>query len=71
MERRERVIMNWNFRKYKVEGDGDVCNRCVWVGSLENLPSQKLKVENTSGKLPEGRATMNCESVYGLEFWEL
>ena len=46
MERRERVIINWNF-----------------------VPL--LKVENTSGKLPEGRATMNCESVYGLEFWEL
>ena len=71
MERRERVIINWNFGKYKVEGDGDVWNRCVWVDSLENLPSKKLKVENTSGKLPEGRATMNCESVYGLEFWEL
>ena len=71
MERRERVIINWNFGKYKVDGDGDVCNRCVWVGSLENLPSGKLKVENTSGKLSEGRATMNCESVYGLEFWEL
>ena len=45
--------------------------QCGWVGSLENLPSEKLKVENTSGNLPEGRATMNCESVYGLEFWEL
>ena len=63
MERRERVIINWNFGKYKVEGDGDVWNRCVWVGSLENLPSGKLKVENTSGKLSEGRAKMNCASV--------
>ena len=68
MERRKRVIINWNFGKYKVEGDGDVWNRRVWVGSLENLPSEKLKVGNTSGKLPEGRATMNCASVYGLEF---
>ena len=71
MERRERVIINWNFGKYKVEGDGDVWNRCVLVDSLENLPSEKLKLQNTSGKLLEGRAMMNCESVYGLEFWEL
>ena len=34
MERRERVIINWNFGKYKVEGDGDVWNNAVgWAPS--------------------------------------
>ena len=36
MERRERVIINWNFGKYKVEGDGD-------VGGGQNLEQPNIE----------------------------
>ena len=44
MERRGRVIINWNFGKYKVEGDGD-----VWM-RLSGLPRKFVFGKVKSGK---------------------
>ena len=55
-----RVEVGQRYEIYRIENggaqNGDVWNRSVCVGSLENLDLRKLKVENSPGKVTQGQS---------------